>query len=95
MLVVFVLVERRTREPLIKVRIFRDRAFAVDNGVLFFSMVAFVPVFFFASVYSQVSLGFNANEAGLYLLIFFAGFAPAAQIGGRMLDKRRGETARW
>jgi hypothetical protein len=51
-------------------------------------MIAFVPVFFFASVYSQVSLGDDASEAGLYLLIFFAGFAPAAQVGGRMLDSR-------
>ncbi|GAA2001115.1 MFS transporter [Nakamurella flavida] len=87
-LAVFVLVELRTRVPLIKVRIFRDRAFSIDNGVLFFSMMAFVPVFFFASVYSQVSLGFGASSAGLYLLVFFGGFAPAAQIGGRILDSR-------
>src|SRR5215475_4475108 len=87
-LVVFVLVERRTEIPLIKVRIFADRAFSVDNAVLFFGMIAFIPVFFFASVYTQISLGFNANGAGLYLLIYFAGFASAAQIGGRMLDAR-------
>jgi MFS family permease len=87
-LAVFVLVEMRTPVPLIKIRIFRDRAFFVDNAVLFFSMVAFVPVFFFASVYSQVSLGYDANSAGLYLLLFFAGFAPAAQVGGRILDQR-------
>jgi EmrB/QacA subfamily drug resistance transporter len=85
-LFVFAVVEMRTRSPLVKVRIFRDLAFVIDNGVLFFSMVAFVPIFFFASVYSQVALGYSANNAGLYLLIFFAGFAPAAQIGGRMLD---------
>jgi len=84
---VFVLVQLRTPVPLIKVRIFADRAFVVDNVVLFFSMIAFVPVFFFASVYSQVSLGYDANNAGLYLLVFFGGFAPAAQIGGRILDK--------
>lgn len=87
-IVVFVLVEARTSSPLIKVRIFRDRAFVVDNAVLFLSMIAFVPVFFFASVYAQFSLGFDANEAGLYLLVFFAGFAPAAQVGGRLLDAR-------
>ncbi len=87
LLVVFWMVERRTRVPLIKVQIFKDRAFLVDNAVLFFSMIAFVPVFFFASVYSQVSLGYDADNAGLYLLVIFAGFAPAAQIGGRMLDK--------
>lgn len=69
-------------------RIFRGRAFAVDNGVLFFSMVAFIPVFFFASVYAQVALGYDANTAGLYLLMIFAGFAPAAQVGGRILDTR-------
>jgi EmrB/QacA subfamily drug resistance transporter len=86
-LALFVRVEARTRVPLIKVQIFRDRAFLVDNSVLFFSMIAFVPVFFFASVYSQVSLDYGPSDAGLYLLVFFAGFAPAAQIGGRMLDE--------
>jgi EmrB/QacA subfamily drug resistance transporter len=83
----FVRVEAQTASPLIKVRIFLDRAFVVDNLVLFFATMAFIPVFFFASVYSQVSLGYDANSAGLYLLLFFAGFAPAAQIGGRMLDR--------
>jgi len=87
-IVVFVIVEARTSSPLIKVRIFRERAFVVDNAVLFLAMIAFVPVFFFASVYAQFSLGFDANEAGLYLLVFFAGFAPAAQLGGRLLDAR-------
>lgn len=86
LLVIFVIVEARTAVPLIKVRIFRDRAFLVDNAVLFFGMMAFVPVFFFASVYGQLSLGLDANGAGLYLLIYFAGFATAAQLGGRLLD---------
>ena len=92
-LVIFVLVEVRTPEPLIKVKIFKGRAFAVDNAVLFFSMVAFVPVFFFASVYSQVSLDYDASSAGLYLLVFFAGFAPAAQVGGKILDDRGAKPA--
>jgi predicted MFS family arabinose efflux permease len=87
-IVLFVVVEARTPSPLIKVRIFRDRAFVVDNAVLFLAMIAFVPVFFFASVYAQFSLGFDANRAGLYLLIFFGWFAPAAQLGGRVLDAR-------
>ncbi|GHH83835.1 MFS transporter [Kitasatospora indigofera] len=87
-LVVFVLVELRTEHPLIKLRVFADRAFAADNAVLFFAMIAFVPVFFFASVYAQVALGQSPDEAGLYLLVFFAGFAPGSQLGGRMLDRR-------
>jgi EmrB/QacA subfamily drug resistance transporter len=85
-LVAFVRYERRAPSPLVKIRVFQDRGFAVDNAVLFFSMIAFVPVFFFASLYAQVSLGYNASKSGLYLLMIFLGFAPAAQIGGRMLD---------
>jgi EmrB/QacA subfamily drug resistance transporter len=88
LLIAFVLYELRAEHPLIRVAIFRDRGFAVDNGLLFLMSMAFVPLFFFASLYAQIALGQSASEAGLYLLIFFAGFATAAQIGGRILDQR-------
>jgi hypothetical protein len=89
----FVRLEARTEYPLIRVQVFRDRAFVIDNAVLFLSMIAFVPIFFFASVYSQVSLGYDASDAGLYLLVFFAGFAPGGP--GRRPDagRRRGRRA--
>ena len=50
-------------------------------------MIPFIPLFFFASMYAQISLGESASETGLYLLIFFAGFAIASQYGGRILDR--------
>ena len=50
-------------------------------------MLVFIPVFFFASEYAQISLGKTPSEAGLVLLYFFIGFVVAAQIGGRMLDR--------
>jgi EmrB/QacA subfamily drug resistance transporter len=86
-LAVFVALELRTPSPLLQLRIFRSRAVVVNGTVLFFSAIAFIPSFFFASVYAQVSLGYDANSAGLYLLMIFAGFGPASQIGGRLLDK--------
>ena len=85
--VVFYRVEKRTASPLIAVDIFRIRAFLVENLVLGVSMLVFVPVFFFASEYAQISLGDSAQEAGLFLLYLFIGFVIAAQIGGRMLDR--------
>ena len=84
----FVMWELRVEEPLLRLQIFADRAFSVDNIVLGFMSVAFVPFFFFASVYAQTSLGESASEAGLYLLYFFIGFVVMAQIGGRVLDRR-------
>jgi EmrB/QacA subfamily drug resistance transporter len=86
-LVAFVLYELRTKNPLLRLTIFKDKAFAVDNIVLFLLMIPFVPLFFFASMYAQISLGESASETGLYLLIFFAGFATASQWGGKMLDR--------
>ncbi len=83
---IFVSYELKVANPLLRIRIFQDRAFAVDNAVLFLLMIAFVPLFFFASMYAQISLGESASETGLYLLIFFAGFAIASQWGGKMLD---------
>jgi MFS family permease len=35
-----------------------------------------------------VSLGESASNAGIYILYFFIGFVIAAQIGGRILDRR-------
>ena len=87
-LAAFVAYELRAKDPLLQLRIFRDRGFAVDNLLLFLMSMAFVPLFFFASLYAQIALGQDASEAGLYLLIFFAGFATAAQISGRILDSR-------
>ncbi|HEV2858018.1 MAG TPA: MFS transporter [Solirubrobacterales bacterium] len=86
-LAAFVRYELRVAEPLLRLEVFRDRAFAIDNIVLFFLMIAFVPLFFFASMYAQISLGESASETGLYLLIFFAGFATASQWGGKVLDR--------
>jgi EmrB/QacA subfamily drug resistance transporter len=89
----FVVVEARTDSPLIAVAIFRIRAFSVENLVLLIAMMAFIPVFFFASEYAQISLHKTASQAGLFLLFFFAGFVVAAQIGGRILDREGAKRA--
>ncbi len=86
-LVVFVVVERGTTSPLIDVSIFKIRPFAVENMILGISNLAFIPTFFFASEYAQLSLGKSASSASLVLLYFFIGFVIASQIGGRMLDR--------
>jgi MFS family permease len=88
LLVVFYFVERVTPSPLIQVKIFRIRPFLVENVILAISMTVFLPVFFFASVYAQLALGKSASQSGLLLLDFFIGFVVAAQIGGRILDRR-------
>jgi len=86
LLVTFVLVERRTAVPLVRLDILRLQGFRVDAAVIFCVMVAFVPVSYFLSVYAQVSLGLDASETSKLLLQFFLGYLIAAQIGGRIFD---------
>ena len=88
LLIVFSVTEVATMSPLVEVKIFRIRAFAVENLVLAVAMLVFVPIFFFASEYAQIALGESAQSAGLYLLFFFLGFVVASQLGGRILDRR-------
>jgi fucose permease len=93
LMVAFVLWELRTPEPLLRLQIFRDRGFSAETAVLGMISVAFVPFFFFASEYAQVSLGENASHAGVYILYFFIGFVILAQVGGRILDRRGAKPA--
>ena len=87
-MVAFVAWELRAPVPLLRLQIFNNRPFAVDTTVLGMMSIVFVPFFFFASVYSQVSLGKTASNAGEYILYFFLGYVIASQIGGRILDRR-------
>jgi EmrB/QacA subfamily drug resistance transporter len=88
LLVAFVVIERRTHEPLIKLQIFRSRAFRIDSAVLFLAMIGFVPVAYFLSIYANVSLGLDAGGTSTLLLYFFLGLLLAAQLGGRIYDAR-------
>jgi EmrB/QacA subfamily drug resistance transporter len=93
LLLAFVRFELRAAHPIMRVQIFENRAFAADNAVLFLLMLVFLPLFFFASLYAQIALGEDASGAGLYLLIFFGGYAAGAQWGGRLLDARGARAA--
>ncbi len=88
LMVAFVGWELRTPEPLLRLEIFRDRAFSVETAALGLVSIVFVPFFFFASVYAQVALGKSSSNAGLYIMYFFIGFVIMAQVGGRILDRR-------
>jgi len=88
LLAVFTRVQRHTRSPLIHMELFANRAFLAQNVVLAVAMAAFIPTFFFISLYAEASLGEDADQASLDLLYFFLGFVVAAQIGGALLDRR-------
>ena len=46
----------------------------MENVILGIAMMAFIPVFFFASIYGQIALGEKATTSSLLILYFFLGF---------------------
>lgn len=82
----FVAYERMQKDPLVVLRRFKGRAYSLSVLAILFSAMAFIPIFFFLSTYSQISLGLSVNASGLLLLEFFIGFMIAARIGGNIFD---------
>lgn len=80
--VVFVLIERRTAEPLVPLAVFRNRSLTAGNLVMLLVGAAMVALFFALSVYLQAVLGYDALTAGLTqlplagALVVVAGVVP-------------------
>jgi EmrB/QacA subfamily drug resistance transporter len=84
----FVVVERRTEDPLIDINaLIENRPFAVDNLLTFLVFAPWLAVFFFGSVYFQVAVGQEPTQAGYSILTMFYSFFVAARVGGAWMDK--------
>jgi EmrB/QacA subfamily drug resistance transporter len=83
----FILIQRRSRRPLVQLQAFRDCGFTISTLATLFSSVAFIATFFFLSVYGQVSLQLSALSTGLLFLKFFIGFVIASRLGSVRFDK--------
>lgn len=87
----FVVIERRTADPLIPLGVFRNRSLTIGNVVMLLVGAAMIALFFALSVYLQTVLGYSALTAGLSqlplaaALVAVAGIVPAviARYGAR------------
>jgi EmrB/QacA subfamily drug resistance transporter len=82
LLAAFVLIERRSPAPLVRLSIFRTRSLTGANVAMLAVAGGMFAVFFFASLYVQGILGFTPVEAGLAFLPLTAGiivFSGVAQ----------------
>lgn len=65
MLTALAVVELHRREPLLDLRLLRDRLFSVSNGVMFVASVAFIGTIYMMSLFYQDGLGLSALQSGL------------------------------
>jgi EmrB/QacA subfamily drug resistance transporter len=86
LLAVFVLVELRHDQPLIQLRLFRNRNFSGDALVLFCIEFALIGLTVFGAVWVQNVLGFSPIESGLSLLPLTFPLLFVAPLIGRVYD---------
>jgi EmrB/QacA subfamily drug resistance transporter len=83
----FVAWERRAREPMLSIDLFRSRAFSAGNAAIFLTFASlFGAVFFFAQLL-QTGLGYSPLETGLRLMPWTATFITVAPVAGALADK--------
>ena len=86
-LVGFVLVERRSREPMVDFTFFRSRSFLGANLVAFIVSFAMLAMFFFLALYLQNVKGYSPLEAGVRFLPSTVVIIVVGPIAGRLADR--------
>jgi EmrB/QacA subfamily drug resistance transporter len=83
----FVAWERRAREPMVPMRLFRERSFSAGNAAIFLTFASLFGAVFFYAQLLQTGLGYGALDAGLRLLPWTATFITVAPIAGALADR--------
>jgi EmrB/QacA subfamily drug resistance transporter len=86
-LVVFVLLERHQRLPMLELGLFRNIGFSGANAVMLLIGLAMFGVFFYVSLYVQQVLGYSPVQAGASFLPWTLLIIPLAPVAGRLTDR--------
>jgi len=87
LLVVFLVIEPRTRDPLVDFGFFRKRNFTGGNVALLAANFILAAVIFFLSLYMQELLGYSATKAGTLLLPLSATMVVLLPLGGPISER--------
>ena len=87
LLALFVVIERRSAEPLVRLSIFRVPTVRAANVTMLLVAAGLFAMFFFNTLYVQRVLGYTALEAGLAFLPFTAGIIVGAGLSQQLVPK--------
>ncbi len=87
LLTAFILVERRTRLPIVDLTLFRSRTFTGANLAALLMGFIMVGLLFFGSLFLQDVLGYTATETGLAFLPMTCTVMFSAPFAGKLTDR--------
>jgi len=86
-LVLFVVQELRTPEPIMSMELFRSKVFRVTSAIGFIVGFAMFGSIIYLSIYLQVVRGATPTEAGLQLLPLMIGMLITSIVSGRLITR--------
>jgi EmrB/QacA subfamily drug resistance transporter len=87
LLAAFVVTQARSRDPLVPLATFRNRAVTASNVTIFLISSGMFSMWFFVSLHMQGVLGFDALTAGLAFLPQSASVVLGSQLSSRLLPR--------
>src|SRR5919197_192569 len=87
LMIAFVAWERRAREPMLSLDLFRSRALSAGNAAIFLTFASLFGAVFFYAQLLQTGLGYSPLETGLRLIPWTAAFITIAPVAGALADK--------
>jgi EmrB/QacA subfamily drug resistance transporter len=85
--ILFVIVEKRVKDPIIHMELFSNKVFTWANIAGFFSSMSFLSVVAFLPLFMQLGQGVQATTSGLSTLPLMLGLIVAATISGRLVTR--------
>lgn len=87
LLAAFLLTERRSRNPLVPISIFRVRGIGAADVTMLVAAAGIVSMFFFLTLYMQNVLGYSPLQTGSAYLPFTVGVGVAAGVSSQLMAK--------
>ncbi|MEU1936264.1 MFS transporter [Streptomyces coeruleorubidus] len=85
LLTVFLVVQSRAADPMMPLRLFKDRNRSGSYATMLFVGSGMFAMFYFLTLYMQLILGFSAVKTGFAFLPFSVGMAAAAGISSKLI----------
>ena len=80
-------IERRHEDPLIPLRIFRNRSLSASDGAILLLAASIFGMFFFLTLYMQQVLGYTALETGIAYLPLSLTIVAGSALASRFVDR--------
>ncbi|MFL6113517.1 MAG: MFS transporter [Catenulispora sp.] len=87
LIVAFIVIESRTRLPLVPLSIFRRPVLRGANVASVLQVMGLMPAFFFMTLYTQQVLGYSPLKSGLSLVPIALAIVVAATIAGQLVAR--------